>query len=54
MPPWFRDVTPDNPEEDSECDLPELHEHDPLPLAYWDGLFYALNYTFEPYRAVEG
>jgi len=42
MPPWFRDITPDNPEDESECKLPELHEHEPLPLVYWEGLFYAL------------
>jgi hypothetical protein len=42
MPPWFRDITPDNPEEDSECKLPELHENERLPLAYWEGSFYAL------------
>jgi len=42
MPPWFRDITPDNPEEDSDCKLPELHENEPLPLAYWEGLLYAL------------
>jgi hypothetical protein len=36
------EVIPDNPEEHSECNLPDLYETEPLPLAYWDGLFYAL------------
>jgi hypothetical protein len=42
MPPWFREITPDKPEVYSECNLPDLYENEPLPLAYWDGLFYAL------------
>lgn len=42
MPPWFRDIKPDDPEEHSECNLPKLDHDEPLPLAYWDGLFYAL------------
>jgi hypothetical protein len=42
MPPWFRDIIPDNPEEYNECNLPDIYENEPLPLAYWDGLFYAL------------
>ena len=42
IPLWFRDITPDNPEEDSECNLPELYENGPLFLVYWEGLFYAL------------
>jgi hypothetical protein len=42
MPPWFRDITPDDPEYLDECTLPELRNQEPLPLAYWDGLFYAL------------
>jgi hypothetical protein len=32
----------DNPEGHSECNLPDLYENEPLPLAYWDGIFYAL------------
>jgi hypothetical protein len=42
MPPWFRDIRPDDPEGWNECILPELHNQEALPLAYWDGLFYAL------------
>lgn len=42
MPPWFREIKPDDPEEYNECNLPDLHNYKPLPLAYWDGLFYAL------------
>jgi len=42
MPPWFRDIKPDDPEEYNECNLPDLHDEEPLPLAYWEGLFYAL------------
>jgi len=42
MPPWFRDITPDDPEQWDECHLPELDDIEPLPLAYWEGLFYAL------------
>lgn len=42
MPPWFRDIAPDDLETWDECHLPELHGEDPLPLAYWEGLFYAL------------
>jgi hypothetical protein len=36
------EVIPNNPEEHNECNLPDLYETEPLPLAYWDGLFYAL------------
>ena len=42
MPPWFIDVDPNSPEALGECQLPELDELDTLPLAFWDGLFYAL------------
>jgi len=42
MPPWYIDVDPNTPEALGECQLPELDERDTLPLAYWDGLFYAL------------
>jgi hypothetical protein len=42
MPPWFREIKPDDPEEYHECNLPDLHDEEPLPLAYWEGLFYAL------------
>jgi hypothetical protein len=42
MPPWFRDIRPDDPEYLHECTLPELHNQDTLPLACWEGLFYAL------------
>jgi hypothetical protein len=35
MPPWFRDITPGDPEYLDECTLPELHNQDTLPLAYW-------------------
>ncbi|KAM0711974.1 hypothetical protein Q7P35_001344 [Cladosporium inversicolor] len=42
MPPWFREITPGNPEEHSECNLPELHDNESLPLACWNGLFYAI------------
>ena len=42
MPPWFIDVDPNSPEALDECQLPELDELDTLPLAFWDGLFYAL------------
>ncbi|GAB7326126.1 hypothetical protein MBLNU13_g10138t1 [Cladosporium sp. NU13] len=51
MPPWFRDIKPDDPEEYSECNLPALHDYESLPLAYWEGLFYALaaeiNYLYQ-------
>jgi hypothetical protein len=33
MPPWFRDITPGDPEYLDECTLPELHNQDTLPLA---------------------
>jgi hypothetical protein len=42
MPPWFIDVDPNTPEALGECQLPELDDRDTLPLAFWDGLFYAL------------
>jgi hypothetical protein len=42
MPPWFIDVDPNSPEASGECQLQELDELDTLPLAFWDGLFYAL------------
>lgn len=42
MPPWFKDIRPDDQEEWAECHLPELNDCDTLPLAYWEGLFYAL------------
>lgn len=42
MPPWFIDVDPNSPEAFGECQLPELDELDTLPLAFWDGFFYAL------------
>jgi hypothetical protein len=34
MPPWFRDIRPDDPEYLDECNLPELHSQNTLPLAY--------------------
>lgn len=42
MPPWFKDIRPDDQEEWAECHLPELSDCDTLPLAYWEGLFYAI------------
>jgi hypothetical protein len=42
MPPWFIEVDPNTPEALGECQLPELDDRDTLPLAFWDGLFYAL------------
>ena len=42
MPPWFIDVDPNSPEALGECQLQELDDLDTLPLAFWDGLFYAL------------
>jgi hypothetical protein len=35
VPPWFRDIRPDDPEYLDECTLPELYNQDTLPLAYW-------------------
>jgi hypothetical protein len=42
MPPWFREITPNDPEMHDECHLPDLDDIEPLPLVYWEGLFYAL------------
>jgi hypothetical protein len=42
MAPWYIDVDPNTPEALGECQLLELDDRNTLPLAYWDGLFYAL------------
>jgi hypothetical protein len=35
VPPWFRDIRPDDPEYLHKCTLPELHNQNHLPLANW-------------------
>lgn len=42
LPPWFKDVDPNEDENAGECDLPALVSANRLHLAHWDGVFYAV------------
>lgn len=42
LPPWFKDVDPNEDEKFGECELPALLPANRLPLAHWDGVFYAI------------